>query len=246
LDYVLGKNDQVMVIYIDFEKAFDKVSIPKLMHKIQCFGVSGLLLDCLKSFLTNRLQAVKIQSAQSPYLKVTSGVPQGSVLGPLLFLLFINDLLGVFNHTLKDKLFADDLKLYKNVNNASSLAEFQLALDQLCAWCKKWQFGLSVSKCGSLLICGSHSPEVKNELLINDTLLAIFSSTKDLGVMIDSRLSFNDHIDTMVSSAKSRCFLLLKSFISRDIDIIVSWYYLLYSALQSLCIYARLAADEGG
>ena len=88
------------------------------------------------------------------------------------------------------------------------LQEFQLALDQLCAWCKKWQLGLSVSKCGSLLICGSHFPEVKNELLINDTPLAIFSFTKDLGVMNDSRLSFNDHIDTMVSSAKSRCFLL--------------------------------------
>ena len=217
----LEKKEQIMVIYIDFEKAFDKVSIPKLLHKLQHLGLSGLLLKCLESFLNDRFQAVRIQGAQSHFQKVKSGVPQGSVLGPFLFLLFINDLPNTFDPTFKDKLFADDLKLYKNIDNTSSVVDFQLALNHLYDWCKRWQLGLSVSKCGSVLIGGSKSTDVKYDLFINDTPLSTFSSTKDLGVMIDSRLNFNEHIDTMVSGAKSRCFLLLKSFICRDIDIMI-------------------------
>jgi hypothetical protein len=110
----IEKKIPVKILYIDFEKAFDKVSVLKLLHKLEHLGISGVLLQYIKSFLTNRTQSVRIDRVQSSFQNVISGVPQGSVLGPFLFLLFINDLPDIFDPTFCSKLFADDLKLYNS------------------------------------------------------------------------------------------------------------------------------------
>ncbi len=217
----LEKKIPVKVLYIDFEKAFDKVSVPKLLHKLEHLGISGLLLQCIRSFLTQRTQAVRIDGVQSRFLRVISGVPQGSVLGPFLFLLFINDLPDIFDPSFRDKLFADDLKLYKSIDNSDDNLGFQLALNQLSDWCNRWQLKLSVAKCGSLFLRGSTTPNDNQDLFIDGNSLTLFESTKDLGVTIDSRLSFTAHIDEAVSKAKSRCYLLLKSFRNRNIRLMV-------------------------
>ena len=107
----------VDVAYIDFQKAFDSVVYSKLSHKLAAYGVSGKLLQWLSDFLFNRSQAVKVNNKVSSYSPVKSGVPQGSVLGPVLFLVYINDLVDLFGPGLSVKLFADDVKIYAVINS---------------------------------------------------------------------------------------------------------------------------------
>ena len=177
----LRKKQCVRVLYVDFEKAFDKLSVQKLLHKLNGFGVTGKLFACIKSFLTNRKQSVRIESVQSSFQQAISGVPQGSVLGPFLFLLFINDLPDIFDGSLSAKLFADDLKAYDVFNTPEDNDNMQFALNNLIEWTNKWQLNLSVSKCGSLLIVGKSNFQDTSKLFVNGDTLNEFHSTRDLG-----------------------------------------------------------------
>ena len=100
------------MVFIDFAKAFDSVSIPKLIHKLTSIGIGGNLLACIKSILSGRFQRVRVGNAISTSRQVRSGVPQGSVIGPILFILFINDIIFALPPLARAKLFADDLKSY--------------------------------------------------------------------------------------------------------------------------------------
>ena len=106
----LERRQQVDVIYLDFSKAFDRVSHEKLLFKLQCLGIGGSLLAWFRSYLSGRRHRVVIDSRSSDFLPVTSGVPQGSILGPLLFLIFINDMPNVISKETSLPLFADDSK----------------------------------------------------------------------------------------------------------------------------------------
>ena len=117
----------------------------QLVHKLKGVGIQGRLLDCIESFLTNRLQAVRIGTVQSKLPPVISGVPQGSVLGPFLFLLYINDLPEFLNTSISSKLFADDLKAYGGYDQINDNEEFQITLSRLVDWSNRWQLKLSVS-----------------------------------------------------------------------------------------------------
>ena len=102
----------VDVIYINFSRAFDSVVHSKLIHKLRCFGINGLLLNWIEAFLYCRTQCVVVENHFSSWSEVLSGVPQGSVLGPMLFILFINDISNITVNGVFTKLYADDLKLY--------------------------------------------------------------------------------------------------------------------------------------
>ena len=207
----------VKVLYFDFAKAFDVVSVPKLMYKLKNYGIGGLLLSCIESFLTGRFQKVKVGNCYSSYLPVVSGVPQGSVLGPFLFLLYINDLPNVLTTDCTAKLFADDLKTYSKNDYCSNPNSVQVALNEIVNWSNTWQLQLAVPKCGSLILnINRHFNDVHNILLQGELFLELTSVT-DLGVIIDSKLKFSEHITGMISKAKKRIFLIFKSFFSRDI-----------------------------
>ena len=135
------------IIYIDFQKAFDSVSHKKLVSKIKTYGIVGNLFDWIKAFISNRTQAVKISDCLSNNINITSGVPQGSVSGPTLFLLFINDIADIFDGIdIKFKLFADDMKLYSsfNVDHSSELVN---ACVRLSTWASTWQMRIALNKC---------------------------------------------------------------------------------------------------
>ena len=141
---VLDEGGRIDVIYMDFQKAFDTVPHRRLIHKVKAHGIGGHLLGWLKDFLADREQRVVVNGTRSSIAKVTSGVPQGSVLGPVLFLLFINDLpTGISNFI---KMFADDTKLYSGLRTADD-DSLQKDLEVLQDWSSKWLMRFHPEKC---------------------------------------------------------------------------------------------------
>ena len=206
------------VIYLDFAKAFDSVVHSKLLFKLECYGINGLTLQWIKSFLCGRTQKVKIGSSFSTSATVTSGVPQGSVLGPVFFLVFINDICNSCDCGAQMQLFADDVKLYLGVKNQLSFDVIQNTLDRITNWCRVWQLNLSPTKCAVLSIGGTTS---RFAYKIDGVTIPRVNSFKDLGVTIDSSLSFDSHINQMCTKANQRAALILKCFTSRDPELLI-------------------------
>ena len=142
---VIDKRGQTDVIYLDFAKAFDSVSHSKLLYKLDHVGIRGDLISWIKSFLTDRKQRVKIEESCSSWKPVTSGVPQGSVLGPVLFLIFVNDIVDCVK-TAKVKIYADDCKIYLKANDDDSVTSLNVDLGSICTWSSQWQLPLSIFK----------------------------------------------------------------------------------------------------
>ena len=210
----------VHIVYIDFSKAFDSVSHPKLLYKLSRLGFSDKLITWISAFLNNRYQRVKCGDSFSTLKPVTSGVPQGSVLGPILFLLFINDL-AKQNLDCTIKLFADDLKIYKTIRSPLDYISIQNALNFISDWSDTWQLPISVIKCACLIL--GKKGEIHNYVLSGQVLPCV-DNCMDLGIGIDRDLNFAQHISKIVSKAKSRCSLLLKCFISSDANTLVKAY----------------------
>ena len=178
----LDNNIDVDAAYMDFRKAFDTVPHQRLLTKLKGYNIKGPILNWITSFLNNRSQFVKINNSVSESLKVTSGVPQGSVLGPTLFIYFINDLPKVV-HNAKIKIFADDTKVYNSVNNPENVNHLQKAIDELHLWTQEWLLKFNKEKCKILHLgknndknnyfVGTHNERV----LLEETCLE-----KDLGI----------------------------------------------------------------
>jgi hypothetical protein len=132
-------------IYLDFAKAFDKVPHIRLCHKIKAHGIKGKILNWLTNFLENRTQSVTINNLSSNIKEVTSGIPQGSVLGPILFVLYINDISNGVDSFIK--VFADDTKIFRAVNMQTDNLLMQADLDRLLEWSNKWQLSFNIAKC---------------------------------------------------------------------------------------------------
>ena len=136
----------VDVLYTDFKKAFDSVSHQKLLKKLLAAGIKDSILDWIKGFLLNRKQRVVMGDSVTDWVKVTSGVPQGSVLGPLLFLIFINELLFPDELQNKCRLYADANKIIAPIKTESDSIKFQEDINALDNWSKKWSLGLNFEK----------------------------------------------------------------------------------------------------
>ncbi len=143
LTNILDKGKSADVLYMDMAKAFDKVSHRRLSFKLSAYGIIGDVLTWITQFLSNRRQRVVLGKVMSDWLPVLSGVPQGSVLGPLLFVIFVNDLPDIFqNHC---RLYADDNKLIAPISqNISSYHDVQTDIDSMTEWCSKWLMNLKV------------------------------------------------------------------------------------------------------
>ena len=215
---MLAKGEDVDIFYLDFQKAFDTVPHYRLYLKLFSFGVQGKVLDTVFDFLSNRTCNVVVGDSRSNSFNVTSGVPQGSVLGPLLFLLYINDLPENIKNTVF--LFADDLKM---VSKANKLQLNQTDLNTLVLWQNKWlvKFNTRDNKCKVMHI-GKSNPH--NKYNLGGVELPSVESEKDLGVLVTSNLDFSDHITSCINKANSCVAWVARSLVSRDSEIMLKIY----------------------
>ena len=186
----LQHRSQVDAIFLDFQKAFDRVPHQRLQIKLQFYGISGDTLNWIMSFLTDRQQAVVIDGTQSSWRNVSSGVPQCSVLGPTLFLIFINDITDQVQS--KIRLFADDCVVYRDIASEVDHQILQHDLAQLSTWSSVWQMSFNVKKCGVLSITRKRSPSIFDYKLHNDVIPRP-TEYKYLGVTVTPDLRWNTH-----------------------------------------------------
>ena len=194
----LDSHQSVHSIFIDFAEAFDSVPHKRLLCKLEAYGVSGTLLNWFKAFLCDRRQRVVINGTASDWAPVLSGVPQGSILGPLLFILYINDLLN--NLQCNIKIFADDVAVYKSIITREDCDMLQHDLSSISLWCQDWQMNLQPPKCEALCISNKKNLIYYNYHLCNNSLHWC-TSTRYLGVIIDSKLNWNSHCDFITAKS---------------------------------------------
>jgi hypothetical protein len=184
----LAYRQWVDVIFLDFAKAFDKVPHRRLVHKLAAYGISGKLLEWIKSFLRGRRQRVVMGNNVSEWEQVTSGVPQGSVLGPLLFVIYINDIPEVIKH-FSCKLYADDSKLIAEIKDEQDAINLQHDIDCIVKWTDTWLMRLNYDKC-KVMHFGFRNPKYKYTMLDSNTEQSIAispsDSERDLGITITS------------------------------------------------------------
>jgi hypothetical protein len=219
----LRSKQAVDVIYLDFAKAFDSVVHSKLIAKLSRYCSNTMLVKWVASFLDDRFQYVRIGSSKSKCCPVLSGVPQGSILGPILFVIFINDVSKLCSSSeVSIKLFADDTKLYTVLQDDSAFSvDLQSSLDAILEWANIWQLKLAPAKCSVMRIKLGHSFSCLPSYHLADVSLPVVKNCTDLGVSFDERLSFSPHVSKIVAKASGRAKLILKCFRSRDSQLLV-------------------------
>ena len=212
---ILDQGGSLDIIYCDFMKAFDKVPHKRLLLKTEKYGITGNILGWIQSFLSNRTQCIKIKNSISKSAPVTSGIPQGSVLGPILFVLYINDLPEVVDSKSMIFLFADDTKIFRRIDSQADNTQLQKDIDSLIEWSNKWLLKFHPDKCVSMSMGGNNK---HHEYHMGDHTLAVSECEKDIGVYIDYQLKFDTHINTMINKANRILAITRKTFdyIDRD------------------------------
>jgi len=205
----IDDSSQIDAILLDFSKAFDKVSHSRLLLKLKHYGIRNSTLSWVTNFLDGRTQDVVLDGQVSSESLVTSGVPQGTVLGPLLFLVYINDLPTRVSSTVR--MFADDCLLYREVHSVQDTKRLQDDLDSLQAWEHDWLMEFNPSKCEAITFTKKTKP-VRTKYKLHDQILATVSSARYLGVHINSKLSWNTHIDITAKKATQSLNFLRRNF----------------------------------
>ena len=207
-------NQPTDVIYLDYEKAFDKVPHERLLGKLHHYGIRGKLLRWIKNFLKDRSYRVRVSGVLSDSTEVISGVPQGSVLGPLLFIVYIADLTDSIGSGFS--LYADDTKFFGNpIVQYNTLVE---DLKTLEVWTNAWQLKLNENKC-TVLHIGSNNP--KRQYTLNGITLKSVNEQEDLGIIISSDLKWESHIAKITKKANSLIFMINKAFQNKSVEMIV-------------------------
>lgn len=201
---------QVDAIYLDFAKAFDSVNHNLLIYKLSKFGLSGGTLKWILSYLTKRELQVRIKGNLSDPFIATSGVPQGSHLGPLLFILFINDVCDSLNFAVV-LIFADDIKIFNRVRCFYDQIKLQKDLDLIYNWSCINQIKLNCAKCKVLPIVRSKNKKLSFNYSINGQILENVCNIKDLGVIHQSNFEFDLHLNATISKAYRSLGFIIRS-----------------------------------
>ena len=207
---------EVRAVFCDISKAFDRVWHKALLHKLRGIGCSGKVLSWFSSYLSGRRQRVVLNGKFSKWVEVLAGVPQGSILGPLLFLIYINDIVKRIGGSIR--LFADDTSLYIIVDLPEQAAMVLNAdLQTISHWANDWLVLFNANKTLSMVISRKLNPVQHPPLFMNDTIIAETTSHKHLGLTFSSTCTWNEHVNNISLKASTRVNLLraLKFRVSR-------------------------------
>jgi hypothetical protein len=194
---------QIDVTILDFSKAFDTVPHRRLLGKLEFYGIEGSTLRWIEAFLTGRTQSVLCDGVRSEEEQVLSGVPQGTVRGPLLFLLHINELPSVVHPDTRCRLFADDCLLYRVINSIEDQITLQNDLAALQQWADSWGMSFNAAKCHVMVVNRKNSHQPFLYQLCN-TILSTVDQEKYLGVLLSHDMSWSHHINKIVSKAQQK------------------------------------------
>jgi hypothetical protein len=209
----LDDSTPVDIIYLDFAKAFDKVSRKKLMRKVKNFGIKGDLYTWIENWLTGRKQRVVINGKESDWIEVESGVPQGSVLGPLLFLIFIDDIDEYATLIEILRKFADDTKLGHPVRNDRDREMLQAQLDSIFNWSQTWGMTFNIDKCKVMHVGRTNQ---NYEYTMNGQKLQETEYERDVGVMFDNSMKPGMHCRNAARTARAILKQIGQAFHYRD------------------------------
>ena len=200
LSKMLDRGNKLDALYIDLAKAFDSVSHMKLVHKLNCIGIKGTLNLWFQNFLSDRLQCVRVGNNVSSLETVVSGIPQGTILGPLLFIVYVNDMVDVVR-TNKISLYADDSKLYGISNTVEDCETIKEDLILMKEYLDLWQLKVNIEKC-EILSFGNNND--LNEYVLDGNIIEQKNCAKDLGLYISKDLSFRRHYSIIIRNASFR------------------------------------------
>lgn len=209
------------IIYLDFAKAFDKVPHRRLVKKMEAFGIRGDVLNWVREWLRDRQARVLVQGKKSTWRKVLSGVPQGSVLGPILFVIFINDLEDEIMESQLVKMFADDTKIRQVVENRRDSTELQQTLNKLWEWSIRWGMAFNVKKCHVMHIGRKNE---RNSYELGGLKLGAVDSERDVGVIITDDMKPTAHCQRAARTGGAVLNQIMRAFHYRDRHVFVRLY----------------------
>ena len=223
----------VDIIYLDFQKAFDKVPHQRLLLKLKAHGIGDSITDWIEQWPTDRRQRVVVDGEVSNWKSVLSGVPQGSVLGPILFLIYINDLDdSITSNVLK---FADDTKLFRKVNTDGDKQHLQNDLDILVEWSEKWQMLFNFGKC-KCLHTGRGNLNVNYKM--GDNVLGTTVKEKDLGVTVSAYMKVSEQCGIAASKGNQILGLIRRNITYKGKQLIIPLYKAIVRPHLEYCIQA--------
>ena len=255
LAFSLNNNIQSDVVYFDFAKAFDSVNHDIIIHKLKNeFGIDGILLKFLVGYLNNREQCVIIGGKSSQMKCVESGVPQGSILGPLLFVIFINDMINCVSEGTNIALYADDTKIWRAINSWDDYEILQRDIDSLSVWATRNKIRFHSRKCKVLTVGRHHNLhlDIMSALpfqtffyCMNGIDLEFTTSEKDLGVVVTSTLSRNEQCLEIYNKCSSKLGLLKRvcHFIRNSQQKRALYLAVVRSQLEHCCVVWRPTSE---
>ena len=203
----LDAGKEIRVVFFDISKAFDRVWHKGLLYKIEQMGIRGDLLSWIENYLVGRKQKVIINGKESTIIEINAGVPQGSIIGPLFFLIFINDIVTDIGCSIK--LFADDTTVYVIIEDINTAAEnLNSDLNKVHTWSKKWLVNFNPQKTETLLITRKQEQNIHPALYFNNIPIKEVTSHKHLGLTFNSTCHWGEHIDIIVTKANKKLNIL--------------------------------------
>ncbi len=211
-------NQHLDVIYLDFSKAFDKVSHKKLLHVLKHIKLHTGLINWIGNYLSERTQITAVGASCSNQISITSGVPQGSVLGPLLFIIYLQDLINIIHHECTETTvfaFADDVKLL-----SSKPHDLQKALNIVGEWTNDWKLLLNTNKSDHFTI----KQKATTDFNINAEIIPKVDEVRDLGIILSNDFKWSKHIDKARTKANILGHALVRSFLPHNTHLLVNLY----------------------